>query len=78
MFVIFLSTIINYLICFSGGLQPGDIVTHIDGKPVKHANDIYSILSNTKSRSLKMSVSRFGHKIDVTITPEDVNLSTKL
>ncbi|KAJ8925069.1 hypothetical protein NQ315_001240 [Exocentrus adspersus] len=57
----------------NGGLQPGDIVTHIDGKPVRHANDIYSILSNNRSRSLKMSVSRYGQQLEVTVTPEDLS-----
>lgn len=61
----------------SGGLQPGDIVTHVDGKPVKHANDIYNILSNVKTTSLKMSVSRFGQNVTVTVTPEDGYLQTK-
>ncbi|GLV34436.1 HTRA2-related serine protease [Carabus blaptoides fortunei] len=55
----------------SGGLQPGDIVTHINGIPVKHSNDIYSILSETKSRVLRMTVVRFGQILEVSVTPED-------
>lgn len=55
----------------SGGLQPGDIVTHINGKPVKHSNDIYTILSETQSRVLRMTVVRFGQRVEVSVTPED-------
>ncbi|KAJ8967078.1 hypothetical protein NQ317_018660 [Molorchus minor] len=54
------------------GLQPGDIVTHVDGKPIKHSNEIYSILTNTKCRTLKMSVSRHGKNIELEVTPEDL------
>lgn len=64
--------IINIFFC-SGGLQPGDIVTHIDGQPIKHANDIYGILASKTSKALKMSVTRYGKKIDVIVTPEDLN-----
>ncbi|CAH1171298.1 unnamed protein product [Phaedon cochleariae] len=55
----------------NGGLQPGDIVTHIDGKPIKHANDVYSILNSKESRTLKMSISRYGKRVDLSVTPED-------
>ncbi|KAJ8957520.1 hypothetical protein NQ318_020558 [Aromia moschata] len=54
------------------GLQPGDIVTHIDDKPVKHSNDIYGILTNTKSKTLKMSVTRMGKTLQLEVTPEDL------
>ncbi|XP_023028747.2 serine protease HTRA2, mitochondrial [Leptinotarsa decemlineata] len=55
----------------NGGLMPGDIVTHIDGKTIRHARDVYGMLTNIKSRSLKLSVNRFGKKVDVFVTPED-------
>lgn len=59
----------NY--CFRGGLQPGDIVTAINGKPIHHVNDIYNILSDSNVRLLVMSVIRFGQNLEVKITPED-------
>ncbi|KAG5887405.1 hypothetical protein JTB14_024604 [Gonioctena quinquepunctata] len=55
----------------NGGLQPGDIVTHIDGKLIKHANDVYEILTNSQSRSLKMSVKRYAQTVTLSVTPED-------
>lgn len=55
-----------------GGLQPGDIVTHIDGKPIKSANDVYDILKQTKTKNLKMSVTRHGKKLNLTVEPEDL------
>ncbi|CAH0547927.1 unnamed protein product [Brassicogethes aeneus] len=57
----------------SGGLQPGDIVTHIDGKMVQGAQDVYSILSNDKSKTLKMLITREGTKREVVVTPEVVS-----
>ncbi|XP_057663063.1 serine protease HTRA2, mitochondrial-like [Diorhabda carinulata] len=55
----------------AGGLQPGDIVTHIDGKQIQHSNDIYGILAENKTRNLKISINRSGKSMDLTITPED-------
>lgn len=56
---------------FRGGLLPGDIVTHINDKQVKSANDIYELLKDYKSVKLKMYVSRFGQKITLEVTPEE-------
>lgn len=58
---------------YSGGLQPGDIVTHIDGQPIKSANDVYTVLQQTKAKELKMSVSRHGRNINLIVVPEDMN-----
>ncbi|XP_028148095.1 serine protease HTRA2, mitochondrial [Diabrotica virgifera virgifera] len=55
----------------NGGLRPGDIVTHIDGKRIQHSNDVYGILAESKSRELNISVNRSGKNINLTVIPED-------
>lgn len=54
----------------SGGLSPGDIITHINGKEVRNSADIYDVLGE-KGTALKMTVFRGNSKIIVSITPED-------
>ncbi|EFA00185.1 Serine protease HTRA2, mitochondrial-like Protein [Tribolium castaneum] len=56
----------------NGGLQPGDIVTHIDGKVITGANDVYGVLSGTTNRTISMTVSRRGKKLEVYVTPENL------
>lgn len=54
---------------YNGGLQPGDIVTSINEKPVRTASDIYLILENT-SGSLRIDVVRGRTRVTLTVTPE--------
>lgn len=54
---------------YNGGLQPGDIVTHINGKPVHSASDIYMMLENS-SGSLRIDVVRGRQRITLSVTPE--------
>ncbi|XP_013183248.1 uncharacterized protein LOC106129280 [Amyelois transitella] len=54
---------------YTGGLQPGDIVTSINGKPVFSATDIYNILENSTG-SLQIEAVRGRQKIKLTVTPE--------
>ncbi|KAL1517556.1 hypothetical protein ABEB36_001306 [Hypothenemus hampei] len=56
----------------NGGLQQGDIVTHIDGKEIREAQDVYEVLKKTKSKNLRMSVQRQGKRYEVNIQPEDL------
>jgi len=56
----------------SGGLQPGDIVTEINNKPIRSANDVYAVLADIGSGTLKMNVVRFGKQITVSVVPEDI------
>lgn len=53
------------------GLQPGDILTHINGNPVTHANEIYDFLEKYPKERLQVTVVRFGQQFQVNITPED-------
>ncbi|KAF5300830.1 hypothetical protein FQA39_LY10952 [Lamprigera yunnana] len=55
----------------SGGLQPGDIVTEINNKPITSANDVYSVLSDSMSKTLTITVIRLGKSINVSVTPEE-------
>nr|CAH7719245.1 unnamed protein product [Callosobruchus chinensis] len=57
----------------SGGIQPGDIVTHIDGKPVQDSNDVYKILTNMQTKKINLTISRYGRKVEITVEPEDIN-----
>ncbi|XP_028037014.1 serine protease HTRA2, mitochondrial [Bombyx mandarina] len=54
---------------FNGGLQPGDIVVKINGKPVHNTTDIYNILESTTG-SLKIDAVRGRQQINLTIVPE--------
>ena len=54
----------------SGGLIPGDIITHINGKEVKQSADLYDALSE-KGKSLSMTIHRGAQQLRVIINPED-------
>lgn len=60
------------LFIYSGGLQPGDIVTHINGKEIGGAKDVYTILSDEKTSNLRMTVIRSGVVLQLSVTPEDI------
>lgn len=55
---------------YRGGLSPGDIITHINGKEVKNSANIYDVLGG-KGKLLTMSVFRGNKRITVNVTPED-------
>nr|XP_034837152.1 serine protease HTRA2, mitochondrial-like [Maniola hyperantus] len=54
---------------YNGGLQPGDIVTHINGAPVRNAADIYAALEQTSGK-LGVDIVRGRTRTKLTITPE--------
>ncbi|CAK1541165.1 unnamed protein product [Leptosia nina] len=54
---------------YNGGLQPGDIVTHINGTPVTSATDLYSVLENSTGK-LTMQVVRGRLRTTIIIAPE--------
>ncbi|XP_001651967.2 serine protease HTRA2, mitochondrial [Aedes aegypti] len=53
-----------------GGLYPGDIITSINGKPVKNSADVYELLSG-KDRVLNITIFRGVEEMKVQVTPED-------
>lgn len=62
----------NFVGICSGGLSPGDIVTHINGKEIHNTSDIYSFLSQN-GIDLKMTIYRGAKKLEVRIVPEDID-----
>ncbi|XP_041985513.1 uncharacterized protein LOC121737846 [Aricia agestis] len=54
---------------YNAGLQPGDIVTTINGAPVYSAGDIYAALESTKGK-LIFGITRGNVKTNIIITPE--------
>ncbi|XP_045780240.1 serine protease HTRA2, mitochondrial-like [Maniola jurtina] len=54
---------------YIGGLQPGDIVTHINGTPVSSATDVYAALEQTTGK-LTVDVVRGRTRTKLTVTPE--------
>ncbi|GAB0094169.1 Serine protease HTRA2, mitochondrial [Sergentomyia squamirostris] len=54
----------------TGGLNPGDIVTEINGKPVHSSKDIYDALSES-SNEIKIVVFRKHEKLLISVRPED-------
>ncbi|XP_058127609.1 serine protease HTRA2, mitochondrial [Anopheles ziemanni] len=55
-----------------GGLQPGDIITHINGKDVKTSSDVYDVLQGT-TKSLTISIHRGQQLTTVKVVPEDAS-----
>lgn len=56
---------------FRGGLHPGDIVVQINGKAIHNTSEIYSFLSD-KAKTLKMTIYRGTRKLELNVTPEDM------
>ncbi|SPP80275.1 serine protease HTRA2, mitochondrial [Drosophila guanche] len=54
----------------SGGLQPGDIVTHINKKEIKNSSDLYDALAEGH-KVLEIVILRGVQQLHVKITPED-------
>lgn len=57
---------------YNGGLNPGDIVTHINGKEIHTTSEIYSFLSE-KGKALNMTIYRGTQKLAVMIIPEEMD-----
>ncbi|CAD7085007.1 unnamed protein product [Hermetia illucens] len=54
----------------AGGLNPGDIVTHINGKEVKNSSDIYDALAE-KGKVLDMTVYRGLKQLRIIVKPDE-------
>lgn len=59
------------MVYYSGGLDPGDILTHINGREVLSTSDVYKALSETGT-ALEMHIYRGLKRMTVTIIPEEV------
>uniref|UniRef100_A0A1B0CSJ1 Serine protease HTRA2, mitochondrial n=1 Tax=Lutzomyia longipalpis TaxID=7200 RepID=A0A1B0CSJ1_LUTLO len=54
----------------TGGLNPGDIVTEINGKPVKSSSDVYEALKDA-GKDITLVIYRGLEKHQITVRPED-------
>lgn len=53
----------------AAGLQPGDVVTSVEGRPVAEINDYRDVLQElTGSSSVSLSVERNGEPVNITIS----------
>nr|XP_012222811.1 PREDICTED: serine protease HTRA2, mitochondrial [Linepithema humile]XP_012222812.1 PREDICTED: serine protease HTRA2, mitochondrial [Linepithema humile]XP_012222813.1 PREDICTED: serine protease HTRA2, mitochondrial [Linepithema humile] len=59
---------------YNAGLQPGDVITHANGKPMQSTSDIYKIIeeSGNNSRNINFLVVRKGRVLSIQIEPEDI------
>jgi serine protease Do len=55
-----------------GGLKPGDIITHIDGRPIKDGDDLVNEIASRKpGSSIRLGFLRDGKPTDATVTIGD-------
>ena len=59
-----------YTIC-SAGIQPGDVITNINGETVTSSRDVYNAVSS--SSELRVTLQRGRSTLSVIITPEEVS-----
>ncbi|XP_058808013.1 serine protease HTRA2, mitochondrial [Phymastichus coffea] len=55
---------------YAGGLKPGDIITHVNGEPIRSSTDIYKILE--KAGSILITLIRSGVVLQLEVQPEDI------
>ncbi|KAL5016632.1 hypothetical protein ScPMuIL_006221 [Solemya velum] len=67
---VFITRILVGSPAYNAGLQPGDIITSINGKQVKAASDVYSALE--KGETLKTTILRKDQEKTINISPENV------
>ncbi|XP_071947560.1 serine protease HTRA2, mitochondrial-like [Antedon mediterranea] len=53
-----------------GGLQPGDIITHIDKEQIKTSKEVYNAVKSEKQ--LKISIIRGQKVMQLSVTPESI------
>jgi regulator of sigma E protease len=54
----------------AAGLQPGDVVTRIDGSKIERFEDIQTIVRMNPGVALRLTVQRDGRELDLTATPK--------
>lgn len=63
-----------FFICFyRAGLQAGDIITHINGIPVKQAADLYSLTK--PEENTKLALIHEGKKKNINLTADAIILT---
>ncbi|HSN72491.1 MAG TPA: trypsin-like peptidase domain-containing protein [Steroidobacteraceae bacterium] len=57
---------------YRGGLRPGDVITHLDGQPIRNARDALSRVAGTQpGREVHVQGRRGENELDLTITVEE-------
>jgi serine protease Do len=54
------------------GIKAGDVITEVDGKPVKGDHDLVRAISEKKDGSVTLTVVRDRNRQTITVTPEEV------
>lgn len=54
------------------GIKPGDQVLSVEGVPVQTWEDMVSIVQKNPGRSIRISIQREGNRLDLQVTPLDV------
>ncbi|MCS6859802.1 MAG: PDZ domain-containing protein [Abditibacteriales bacterium] len=58
------------------GLKVGDLITAVDGKPLKNYNELVEMIRSKKAGDkLKLTITREGKSVEITVTLEDRPLS---
>lgn len=60
----------------AGKLQPGDVVTAINGTPVTSWQQLQSTIQGSADRPLQLTVDRHGSPVTVRLTPAPVTIAT--
>lgn len=56
----------------AAGLQPGDVVTHIDGKPISSGTQLRNLVASAKPGSaVKMTVNRDGRTLEINVNLQE-------
>ena len=57
-----------------GLLEPGDVVTHINGEEVKYWTTLHDVIADNPDTELKFTILRDGKSLNVDITPQSTTL----
>jgi regulator of sigma E protease len=59
------------------GLLPGDLITHIDGAPIKSWGEMVKTIQQSPEKPLSFGIARDGRALSVQVTPESVRSGGK-
>jgi regulator of sigma E protease len=54
---------------FEAGMQPGDVITAVDGKPIYAFEQLRDVVGASEGRALNLTIWRDGKSFDTTLTP---------
>ena len=61
----------------AAGLKPGDLLVSVDDKPVASADEFITRVRASRDRAMKVGVLRNGQKLDIPVTPREVENAGK-